>query len=65
MKEEKFVPWYKKPVKCIETGEVFKNVIEAADWMGCSEILIMRSTDPASGGCWGYKHEIPHKFVLV
>lgn len=64
MTEEKFVPWYKRMVKCVKTGEVF-TIPEAAEWMGCEADLIMRSTDPASGGCWGYKHEEPHKFVLI
>ena len=53
----------KRAVKCVDTGEIFKNIFEAAEWMGCEADLIVRATASTSGGCWGYKHEEPHKFV--
>lgn len=57
--------WYKNPVKCIETGEIFYSILEAAKWHGCTPDLIYQTTHPSVGGCWGYNHDTPKKFVLI
>ena len=47
-----------KQVRCIETGVIYKNVTEAANWLGCSPSLIrlavQKKIQKAKGFSWEY-----------